>query len=104
MQPLASRIPGHATIDDFLTAVSEIVARQPWLRTFGAVLHDVTLVPGEEAWLVCDRERNAIPLARCDHWRLLAITAGLPFDLTGEWDGYGLRPLGLCTNGSFRVV
>jgi hypothetical protein len=99
-----SRIPGHASIDEFLDATSESRARQPWLNAFGGVLHDVTLVPGEEAWHVRDGAGTALPLWGRDHWKLLAVTGGHPFDLTGEWDGDRLRPLGLFVDNRFRTA
>lgn len=99
-----SRIPGHASIDQFLASVGDSLARQPWLSAFGCVLHDVTLVPDEETWHVRDDAGSALPLGGRDHWKLLAVTGGHPVDLTGEWDGDRLRPLGLFFDNHFRVA
>jgi hypothetical protein len=101
---IRSRPPGAATMDAFLAGVAEQLARQPWLAAFGAVLHDVTLVPRDEAWLVADRDGSALPLAGREHWKLLAISGGRPCDLTGEWDGHAIRPLGMCVDNVFRVA
>jgi hypothetical protein len=99
-----SRIPGSSTIEEFLSSVTEALARQPWLGALGGVLHDVTLVPENETWFVRDRAGAALPLFGRAHWKTLAVTGGHPFDLTGEWDGYQFRPLGLFVNSQFRVA
>lgn len=104
LQPMVSRVPGNNRIEPFLADVAEQVAQQPWLTTFGGVLHDVRFLPETDRWLVCDRDGAAIPLLGRDHWRLLAITAGHPFDIMGEWDGERLRPLGVFSNNIFRIA
>jgi hypothetical protein len=100
---LQERIPGHASIIDFLTTVSDALARQPWLSAHGCVLHDVTLVPDEETWQIVDHVGHALPLRRGIYWKALAMTGGHPFDIAGEWDGRRLRPLSLLINGTFRT-
>ena len=104
LQHVVSRLPGDDRIETMLAAISAQTAQQPWLASFGVVLRDVTFVPQADAWLVCDRDGHALPLAGHEHWRSLAITAGRPFDITGEWDGERLRPLGLFANNVFRVA
>ena len=104
VQHVNARPPGVATIAGFLDAVTAAIACQPWLSAFGAVLHDVTLVPQEDRWLACDRDGRALPLWGRDHWSMLALSGGRPFDLSGEWDGYAFRPLGLYLDNAFRVV
>ena len=99
-----SRMPGAAAIDEYLGTVTESVARQPWLSSFGCVVHDVTIVPAEEEWLVRDKDGHALPLTGREHWKSLAVTGGHPFDLTGEWDGHRLRPLGIFVDGRYRVA
>lgn len=101
-EPVNARIPGHVSIEQFLTSVSDVLARQPWVNAFGCVLHDVTLVPGEECWQVRDAAGFGLPLLGRDHWKMLAVTGSHPFDLTGEWDGDRLRPLGVMMEGQFR--
>jgi hypothetical protein len=104
LQPVTSRLPGENRIEMTLAVVSEQIAHQPWLGNFGVVLHDVTFVPQAGQWFVCDGDGRALPLLGREHWRSLAITAGHPFDMTGEWDGEWLRPLGLFVNNVFRVA
>ena len=94
-----SRIPGCDTIDEFLDSVSDELAKQPWLDAFGGVLHDVTLIPGED-WILRDRQGNGLPMRGRDHWKALAITGGQPVDIAGEWDGHQLRLLSIYEDGS----
>ncbi len=100
---IAERLPGDDRIETMLAAVAEQTARQPWLASFGVVLQDVTFVPGVDCWHACDRDGHALPLRGGEHWRSLAMTAGRSFDIMGEWDGERLMPLGLFTDGMFRV-
>lgn len=65
----------------------------------------------EDAWIVAgqwiddeDRGGRALPLAGREHWKMLALSGGRPFDLTGEWDGHRLRPLGMYVENVFRVA
>jgi len=95
------RLSGHRTIDDFLAGVADLLARQPWLSAFGAVLHDVTIIHAQDAWWVRDQEARALPLIGQDHWKAMALTGGHSFDLIGEWDGYGLRALGVFEAGQY---
>ena len=105
---VTERLPGCDAIEAFLTGVSEQLARSPWLSMFGCVLRDVTLAPGAGAeagaWHVVDSDGKALPLHGRAHWTSLAITGGQRFDLAGEWDGRGLRLLGLMNEGRYRPV
>jgi hypothetical protein len=101
---LSGTLPGAATIEQHLDAVAKELARQPWLSSFGCVLQGVVMSRRDEEWFVVDREGRALPLLGQDHWRLLAITGGHPFDLLGEWNGRQVRPLGLLLDGKYRVA
>ena len=104
VEPLTARVPGSATVEGLLSDAATLLARQPWAGELGCVLHDVTLLPGETAWLVRDATGQALPVSRRDRWRLLAVTAGQPCDLFGEWDGRAVRPLGILTAGRYVVA
>ncbi len=104
VEPLTSRPPGVTSVEEFFTAVAQQVARGPWLSSFGAVLRDVSLVLHDNTWHARDRHGHSIPLRGRDHWKMLAITGGQPFDLAGEWDGYSLRMLGFFANDTYRVA
>jgi hypothetical protein len=100
--PIGGGLPGVASVASFLATVSEALARQPFLERFACTLRDVTpLRSAAEAWWVCDAAGGALPLARGEHWRLLALSGGRPLDVTGEWDGATLRPLGAVDAGAY---
>jgi len=99
--PLEGRPPGHETVDAFLANVAELLARQPWLSAFGAVLHDVTLVRARNSWWARDRDGTALPILGQNHWKAMALTGGHPYDLAGEWDGYALRIMGVFVAGQY---
>ncbi|MGC1275144.1 MAG: SWIM zinc finger family protein [Planctomycetaceae bacterium] len=108
-EPILERPSGN-TIDAFLGDVAETLSRQPWLATFGGVLREATVVPGEP-WHVRDAAGDALPLAASGlplaasgHWKLLALTGGHPCDLAGEWDGRRFRPLGVFIEGRYVVA
>ena len=98
---LLVRPPGHEAIDEFLGAVAQSLARQPWLNAFGGVLRDVTIVRARDSWFVRDQRSDSLPLIGQNHWKAMAVTGGHPCDLTGEWDGYGLRGLGVFVDGQY---
>jgi hypothetical protein len=102
--PISDRPPGAATIDDFLTDTARSLALQPWMLTCGTILRDVTILPREGGWLVRDCQGQALPLTGMEPWKMLAITAGRPFDLAGEWNGHRLKPLGFYINGVYRSI
>jgi hypothetical protein len=99
--PVADHLPGHETVDSFLSQVTDLLSRQPWLTSFGAVLRDVTVVRSRDAWWVSDRHANALPLSGKDLWKAMAITGGHPSDLACEWDGHALRMLGGLAGGRY---
>jgi hypothetical protein len=101
---LRERPPGYLVIEQFLAAVSQSLGRQPWLDAFGGVLHDVTIVPARDSWWARDQEAKALPLVGQNHWKAMALTGGQPCDLTGEWDGYGLRVLSVFTAESYWAL
>jgi len=97
---LADRPPGFDTIEDFLANVTESVAKQPWFDGLGGVVRDATIVR-TETWLARDHTGHALPLRGSNHWKAFAICGGHPSDLAFEWDGNGLRLLGLFVDGQY---
>ena len=97
-------LPGYDSIDAFLAETAAEAARQPWSLTRGAVLRGVTLVPHPtDPWIARDEQGAGLPLSGRNHWRMLALSGGRPFDLTGGWNGRQLRPLGMVLDHTFRV-
>jgi hypothetical protein len=96
-------LAGHATFGAFLDRAAEALARQPWLDRHLAILTGVTPLPQDAGdWCVRDHEGASLPLARTDHWRLLALSGGMPLTLVAEWDGETLLPLGALVDGTFH--
>ncbi len=92
--PVSDRLPGYESFDDFLSGVAGLLARQPWLTAFGAVVRDVTIVRTGDSWWLRDRNGGALPLVGKDHWKAMAVTGGHLSDMACEWDGYSMRVLG----------
>ncbi len=100
--PLGQGLPGVTRIEVFLAEVSAALARQPWLDRFPCLLRAVVPLPAREgAWRIRDAEGAALPLLSGDYWLLAAISGGAPLDLSAEWDGEALRPLGAVASGRF---
>jgi len=79
-----------ALLDDWAAAL----AQDPWLTTWPALVSGtVTLADGQ--WHLVDRTGTALPLLAkdVDPWPLLAISAGAPVTVAGEWTPDGLLPL-----------
>lgn len=104
--PLAlDRLPAAASIEALLDAWSAALARLPWLDRYPAVLQSVVPIPdGGAAWRLSNSSGAQLPLARGDHWLLLALSGGHPIDLAGEWDGISVLPLGVIADGAYRVL
>lgn len=91
-------------IDPAIAAYAAALAANPWLRVFplalGHVFVEPPAAPGGE-WRVRDRGGRLLPLPpRFAHgWRLLALTAGRPAALFGEWDGATFTPLSVYLDG-----
>jgi hypothetical protein len=100
--PNSDRPPGMATIDDFFEKKARSIAIQPWTLAYGTMLRDMTILPRDDHWLARDCQGQVLPLSGGEHWKILAISGGQPFDLAGEWDGHRLRPLGYYRDGFYR--
>jgi hypothetical protein len=95
---------GSATIADYLCTIADALARQPWLERFPTALRQVTPLLVDGRWYVRDCAGDALPLAKGDHWLLLALSGGLPVDCFGEWDGETLLPLGVLADGAYHPL
>ena len=97
---------GEESIEAFLASVAAMLARSPWQDRFLCVLHAV--IPHYDAahhrWYVCDSRGDALPLARGDHWPLLALAGGAAIDFAAEWNGETLAPLGVLVENSYHIL
>ncbi|WP_432833436.1 SWIM zinc finger family protein [Dactylosporangium sp. CA-092794] len=90
-------VAGGAGIEAGLRAHAEALAGDPWLDYWPMVLEAVCPVRDGATWLLADPGGTALPLdpAAGEPWRLVAVTAGRPATVTGEWSAAGFRPLGV---------
>ena len=102
-QETLRELPGTASIPDFLETVADALARLPWVDRFLCAVRGVIPVQGD-TWRIADRDGAELPLARGDHWLLLALSGGRPIDLAGEWDGDELIPLGMMAGGAYHLL
>ena len=104
-RPIDGPLPGAQSLDALLEGVAEATARQPWLERFPCALNGIVPVYGEAiGWLARDGAGAALPLARGEHWRLLALSGGAPVDLAAVWDGESLTPLGVLADGAYHLL
>lgn len=81
---------------DFLTAhYAKALAANPWLFSFPCLLNQYRLVRSDPNWFLIDKNRRqlALPPAGKANWKLLALSAGGPLTVFGEWDGKHFSPL-----------
>jgi hypothetical protein len=89
----ASR-PHGDSIDSALTGYATALACDPWCARWPMLLAGVTPADTKEGWLLADADGVALPLrSTVDHRPLLAVSAGAPLTVAGEWSAGGLRPL-----------
>jgi hypothetical protein len=101
---IGDRLPGTDRFEEFLGQCAGQLSRQPWTRGLCGLFRDVTIVPGDNGWLLRDGAGQGLPLTRRSPWKLLALTGGQACDLAAEWDGRGLHPLGVSLDGRYRAV
>jgi hypothetical protein len=93
-EPVRSPPPVGDGVDVALASFAAALAADPWLDRWPLLLADVAPVPDGAGWALVDGAGAALPLAaRADVWPLLAVSAGAPVTVAGEWTGDGLRPL-----------
>jgi hypothetical protein len=85
--------PGGGTVGGLLASWAGALSRDPWLDSWPAVLAGVTPVLAPRPSLR-DAAGDALPLHPATAgWPLLALSAGNPLTLAGEWTPRGLLPL-----------
>jgi hypothetical protein len=102
-EPVRSGRPAGDSVAVALASFAEALAADPWLERWPVVLADLAPVVHGDRWALVDREGAALPLTdRIDPWPLLAVSAGAPITVAGEWSAAGLRPL-TCWDGDRAV-
>jgi len=92
-------VPGFVSIAEALRGVAEQLARNPWHERTLLTLGGVVPTKHEGRWWVRDASGSALPIATSAPYMLLAISAGAPIDVAGEWNGERLLPLAAIDGG-----
>lgn len=105
-QAIATWPEGLATdVDRLLDSAANAWSKQPLIDRFGCVLASVReSIDGRGRLCVTDREGRSLPLATRNDLGLAAVTGGRTFDLSGEWNGETLSPLGAVIDGRHYVL
>ncbi|GAB3972488.1 hypothetical protein GCM10029978_049710 [Actinoallomurus acanthiterrae] len=86
--------PRGTTVTALLREHAAALAQDPWLERWPAVLTGVRPArDGAGRPHLVDGDGDALPLRTTDVWRLLAVSGGRPFTVSGEWSPRGLLPL-----------
>jgi SWIM zinc finger len=97
-------LPGGASWDEALGTAAQTLAVDPWADVLPLAVRSVTVLPGVPGrqWLLRDGTGRAVPVAAAPEvcWRLLAVSAGFPVDVAGEWDGFAFSPQAAARAGS----
>jgi hypothetical protein len=92
--PLAAPTAEGGSIADALAAHARAMAADPWLERWPVLLADVTPAEHGGGWCLSEKDGTALPLVPYAFpWSLLALSAGSPLTVAGEWSPAGLRPL-----------
>ncbi|MEU8225796.1 SWIM zinc finger family protein [Kribbella sp. NPDC048915] len=89
----APRPTGH-TVRQALASYVESLAADPWNERWPLVLQDVRPARHGEGWALVDEAGDGLELVPgWDPLKLLAVSAGDPITVAGEWNRAGLRPM-----------
>ncbi|MFC6161254.1 SWIM zinc finger family protein [Kribbella jiaozuonensis] len=86
--------PAGFTARQALASYVESLAADPWNERWPLVLQDVRPASHGDGWALVDADGDALELLPgWDAWKLLAVSAGDPITVAGEWNRAGLRPM-----------
>lgn len=88
-----AQLPGAGGFGAALRGWAAALAADPWLERWPVVLREATPVRHDGRWWLRDDAGLLAPLARGEHWRLIALAGGAALQVSGEWDGRALAPL-----------
>jgi hypothetical protein len=96
--------PTGLTAHQALASYVESLAADPWNERWPLVLQDVRPAPHGDGWALVDADGDGLEiLPGWDVWKLLAVSAGDPITVAGEWNRAGLRPM-TCWHGDRPVI
>ncbi|WP_049797252.1 SWIM zinc finger family protein [Kribbella flavida] len=86
--------PAGMSARQALASYVESLTADPWNERWPLVLQDVRPARNGENWALVDPAGDALELLpTVDPWKLLAVSAGDPVTVTGEWNRAGFRPM-----------
>jgi hypothetical protein len=93
----APRLPGPwpsgFTAKQALASYVESLAADPWNERWPLVLADVRPARNGDGWALVDETGGLELLPGVDPWKLLAVSAGDPITIAGEWNRAGFKPM-----------
>jgi hypothetical protein len=93
----APRLPGPRpkgfTSKQALASYVESLAADPWNERWPLVLADVRPARNGDGWALVDETGGLELLPGVDPWKLLAVSAGDPITIAGEWNRAGFKPM-----------
>ncbi|WBQ04795.1 SWIM zinc finger family protein [Kribbella sp. CA-293567] len=96
--------PGGLNAKQALASYVESLAADPWNERWPLVLADVRPARNGDQWAFVDSAGDALEvLPGVDLWQLLAVSAGDPITVAGEWNRAGFKPM-TCWHGDRPVV
>ncbi|NBC07383.1 MAG: hypothetical protein GVY26_09340, partial [Bacteroidetes bacterium] len=98
------QLAGYPNLQAFSQAYAAALSDNPWIFTYPALLEAVRLSRNNQQPVLTDPAQLAIPVQAEDTvlWSLMALTAGQPAALFGEWNGASFTPLSVLQGG--RVI
>jgi hypothetical protein len=95
--------PAGEPVAAALAAYTDALAADPWLDRWPVLLEAVSPARSDSGWSLVDGSGAALPLRPyANPWPLLAVSAGSPLTVAGEWSAGGLLPLS-CWDGERPV-
>jgi len=95
-----SAIPGEATLDATAARFAERMACNPLLDAWPVAIAGVRVAAADDGWYLVDSAGAVVPCgSAASAIQLLALSAGRPCTVFGEWSSSGLRLLSAVTDG-----
>lgn len=98
---------GYGTLEEFARGHAEALSANPWTVPFPAFLLQMVPVFEGGRFFLVDRQRKMLPLQEGreeDHWKLMAVSAGVPLDAFGVWEENAFLPLSCVAEGRFYLL
>lgn len=94
---------GRCTIEQAIGEYAQARTANPWLRIYPLLLSELQVEREQTGWQIRDEAGSVLPLPPRFNlgWQLLALSAGKPLSLFGEWNGAYLTPISLYRQGQW---